>query len=885
MRLDPTEDSKHSTPQGPGVDLVSRNFGFPLDDFQTRAMDRLDFGESVVVSAPTGSGKTVVAEYAIRRALARGGRAFYTTPIKALSNQKFSDLSSFFGSERVGLLTGDNVVNPDASILVMTTEVLRNMLYAHSRALDELSVVVLDEVHFIQDAYRGPVWEEVIIHLAYDVQLVCLSATVSNAPEIAEWITTVRGATQFIVEDKRPVELEVLVMIGEQGSGDLLLPIFSGGGINQRLQKLCDQIPIRRGSRQRRSGRPLRTPRRTEVIETLRSEDLLPVIYFIFSRQGCDDAAATVARELPTFTSSSQRSRIDEILERKVKDLDPDDLMVLGYEAFKERLERGVASHHAGLVPPFKEAVEECFSEGLIRVVFATETLAVGINMPARSVVIDKLTKFTGEHHEFLSASQFTQLTGRAGRRGLDAKGHAVLLWSPFVSLEQMGTLASSKSFRLTSSFRPTYNMAVNLVNSYTRDESRHLLNLSLAQFQNDKNVVKIESRTERKIRELREAEGLLYSPHGTPEDYLNLVSTQEIRETESGPGPIEDSLAVLRPGAIIRVDKGRYHGPAAVMSTARRAKGFKITVLTSRRSLLQLVAADFTMPPSVTASIDLPEPFNPTRQDFQRRVVDRMARAVRSSPKSLPMEVDMSRSQTLPFEEELLKDPELDKRRAAARKVLRLRSEIPELEKQVDLQSSSIVRSFERVLTVLEQWEFVAGWELNTKGMLLSRLFHESDLLIAECLSRGLLDDLPAPELAAILSVFVYEHRSSDPAPPPWFPSKECLRRWSSIQAVSVELRSMEIAEKLPPHKAPDATYVSVAYSWAVGDRFGDVVEDEDLTGGDFVRHMKQLVDLLRQIALVSPNDTTRTHAAQAEQLILRDVVQVSSSLAESST
>lgn len=860
-------------------------FGFPLDAFQMKAITVIDSGESVVVSAPTGSGKTVIAEYAILRSLEKGQRSFYTTPIKALSNQKFNDLSTMFGKDKVGLLTGDNVINPDAPIIVMTTEVLRNMLYARSAALTDLSTVVLDEVHFIQDAYRGPVWEEVIIHLPLDVRLVCLSATVSNAPEVSDWISTVRGPTRHVIEERRPVELEVLVMISDRSGEDELLPIFTGAAINPRLVRLTEHVSYRKGSRRSTSRRPLVPPRRADVIAQLRSHDLLPVIYFIFSRQGCDEAAAAAARELPTLTTSEQRQRISSIVEEKTSQLNTDDLNALGFEAFRLRIESGIASHHAGMVPPFKEIVELCFAEGLIKVVFATETLAVGINMPARSVVIDKLTKFTGEHHEFLSAAQFTQLTGRAGRRGLDDKGHAVLLWSPFVTTEQMAGLASSRSFRLTSSFRPTYNMAVNLVRSYPRDTARHLLNLSLAQFQNDRDVVKLESRLDKKMVELRESEASLHSPHGAPEDYLALVASADAKDTRrNSSSRVESSLADLRPGAVIHVDKGHYSGMGTVLSTTRRAHGWKITVLSSKRSLLQLTSDDFSEAVVPIAMVDLPSPFLPTRQDFQKRTVERMSRALRKRPVE-PRRSSRSSTPDSPIgihEEDLKADPDLDMRLASARRILRLRKEIPEIQKQVDQHTSSISRTFDRVLGILEEWEYIQNWSLTSKGETLARLFHESDLLIAECLYRDLLAGLDAPSLAALVSVFVYEHRSSEPAPAPWFPSKDVRARWNKIEGVSLELRGMELASHLIPHRAPHPAFASVAFSWASGDTFADILDDEELQGGDFVRNMKQLIDLLRQFAITAPAIDTRQASATAADLLLRGVVQASSTFQE---
>jgi len=860
----------------PDRDQLTARYSFPFDRFQLEAFDIIDAGESVVVAAPTGSGKTVVAEYGIAMAMAEGRRAFYTTPVKALSNQKYVDLVATYGRDRVGLLTGDNSVNPEAPIVVMTTEVLRNMIYARSGALDHLQVVVLDEVHFIQDAYRGPVWEEVIIHLPRRIQLVCLSATVSNTVEVAEWMTTVRGATRAVVEDKRPVELECLYMVGDKSTErEHLLPLLVNGRPNQEVGRLMDQgaRPGRRGSYRPKARRSFFTPSRLDVVERLREEDLLPAIHFIFSRNQCDEAARSCSRQNIKLTTPDERRRIRRIVEERLDSIDEDDLDVLGYSEFVEQLEAGIASHHAGMVPPFKETVEACFVEGLVKIVFATETLAVGINMPARSVVIEKLTKFTGEHHEFLSAGEFTQLTGRAGRRGLDPKGHAVVLWSPFVSFDQVAGLAASRSFRLTSSFRPTYNMAVNLVRSYSSEEARHLLNLSLAQYQADRDVVKIEARLESRLQRLDELREEAESPFGDIHDYRSRMEGAPVGRSESA---VEHALSRLRPGNVIHVDKGRITGRAVVVRTANRTGGVKLTVLTAKRALLNLSARDFDDAPRALAEITLPTPFDPTRPEFQRRVAEDLGRIrMKSTEWTSPQD---DRQAVHPVED----DPDLSHRLKAAAQADRVAREVDQLREQVKGRGNSVARRFERVLGVLAGWGYVDGWSLTDKGRMLAGTFHECDLLVAECLDRGLLDGLQPAELAGLASVFVYEHRSSEPPPAPWFPSADVRQRSRRIDAISTELRGIEERQDLPPHRAPDPTYVAIAYAWAVGEGFAEVVEAEELSGGDFVRTMKQLIDLLRQITVIASSADTRRCAEEASDLLLRGVVAASSAIGD---
>ena len=375
-----------------------------LDPFQARAFDLLDEGKSVLVAAPTGSGKTLVAEYAVARALGEGGRAIYTTPLKALSNQKYADFAAEYGTARVGLLTGDVSRNGDAAIVVMTTEVLRNMIYADAARLADLRCVVLDEVHYLEDRYRGSVWEEIILSAPPEVVLVCLSATVSNAEELAGWIEQVRGSTAHVIEERRPIELRHLYVLGIRATHRLeILPTFVDGTPNPEAIALDarSRPPARAGVTAARAGRPVARspvfrPRRAEVVERFAEEDLLPAIYFVFSRAGCDDAVRQCLEAGLRLTTPEERRVIRTVVDDHVEALSDADLRVLGYGRFVEGLEAGFAPHHAGLVPPFREAVEALFGAAIVKVVFATETLALGINMPARSVIIESLSKFSG---------------------------------------------------------------------------------------------------------------------------------------------------------------------------------------------------------------------------------------------------------------------------------------------------------------------------------------------------------------------------------------------------------------------------------------------------------------------------------------------------------
>jgi superfamily II RNA helicase len=478
-----------------------RTLRFVPDPFQTAAFDALDDGRSVLVSAPTGSGKTLVAAYAVDRALAAGGKAFYTTPLKALSNQKFTELCAAHGSERVGLLTGDTALRAEAPVVVMTTEVLRNMLLAGSELLDGLRTVVLDEVHYLQDPYRGAVWEEVLVLCPSTVTFVCLSATVSNASELGDWLTSVRGPTAVVVERRRPVVLRHHLAVHRrqpEGGGPPqtdLLPLLTDSRPSAEALRLDDAArrlarstpaPRWRGSDRRWPRLPFRAPRRTELVEALEERDLLPAIVFIFSRASCDDAVAQCLREGMRLTDHHQRTEIRHIAEAHAEDLSDDALDVLGYAQWLEGLTSGVAAHHAGLVPAFRETVEECFARGLLKVVFATETLSLGINMPARTVAIERFDKYGSAGRAPLTSGEYAQLTGRAGRRGLDDVGHAVVLWAPDVPVAEMARIAVAPPPDLRSAFRPTYNLAVNLVRRFDRPTALSVLRRSFAQWQAD---------------------------------------------------------------------------------------------------------------------------------------------------------------------------------------------------------------------------------------------------------------------------------------------------------------------------------------------------------------------------------------------------------------
>ena len=453
---------------------------FKLDPFQVEAMDKLDNGVGgVLVSAPTSSGKTAVAEYAIFRALREGTKVIYTTPLKALSNQKYHDFVREYGEKTVGLVTGENTINDEAPVVVMTTEILRNLIYEDPKRLDTVEYVVLDEVHYIDDFPRGSVWEEIVIQAPRSIKLVGLSATIGNYREIADWMAENRGGMETVFHDVRPVELKMWLSIHNR-----FLPLFKAdGGIDQRTwSKAAEEEES-----SYRVGRFTRLPSNDllRVIEELRRLDILPSIYFIFSRRGCREALQRCSYHDLDLTSAEEKEAIDRVAaERLVGLKDRDEESLFRRMVDSRLLRRGMAEHHAGLLPYHKEMVEELFQRGLIKVVFATETLSLGINMPARGVVVSSFTKFDGVSFSNLTTGELTQLMGRAGRRGIDVIGHGVILKESDVEVGTIYEVAMGPTLVVESKFLPSYNMALNLLRVYTPEEAEGLMERSFGQFQ-----------------------------------------------------------------------------------------------------------------------------------------------------------------------------------------------------------------------------------------------------------------------------------------------------------------------------------------------------------------------------------------------------------------
>jgi ATP-dependent RNA helicase HelY len=875
---------------GPALADFEVGYPFGLDAFQRVACTALEEGRGVLVAAPTGAGKTVVGEFAVHLALRTGRKCFYTTPIKALSNQKYNDLVERYGADKVGLLTGDNAVNGDADIVVMTTEVLRNMLYAGSDALRGLSHVVMDEVHYLADRSRGAVWEEVIIHLPEEVVLVSLSATVSNAEEFAEWLVTVRGDTEVVVEEHRPVPLWQHVMVGTR-----LYDLFDDEQqeVNRDLVRLAREES--RWSPRDRQGRPVRRPvaTRADVISRLDREGLLPAITFIFSRAGCAAAVEQCLRSGLRLNSVEEAERVRRHVEERTRSIPEEDLRVLGYWEWLDGLQRGIAAHHAGMLPTFKEVVEELFLDGLVKAVFATETLALGVNMPARSVVLEKLTKWNGETHADVTPGEYTQLTGRAGRRGIDVEGHAVVLWQQGFDPKQVAGLASTRTYPLRSSFRPSYNMAVNLVGAFGREPARVLLESSFAQFQADKSVVGLARQIARNLEALDGYAASMTCHLGDVEEYAGLRAKLKRREAElakQGAGQRRaaagQSLERLKPGDVIRVPSGRRSGLAVVVDPGVGMNGdAHPLVVTEDRWAGRLSVSDFAAAVEPVAHVKLPRNFN-HRTPQARRDMASTLRALDLGPAGRPRRQRAAAADDdglSRLRAELRRHPvhgcdDREQHMRWAERWHRLREDTDALERKVAGKTSSIARTFDRVCDVLTSLGYLDGERVTDTGRQLARVYSEADLLVVESLRSGIWDELTPAELAAVVSTLVYENRRPDESVPR-VPSGRVQTALGEMAHTWGRLVEAEAAERLSFLREPDLGFTWAAWRWASGARLEQVLDDDpDLTAGDFVRWCKQLVDLLGQIALVAGDTPVRRTSRQAIEAVRRGVVAYSS-------
>jgi ATP-dependent RNA helicase HelY len=743
---------------------------FELDEFQLKAFVSIVNDKNVLVSAPTGSGKTVVADFGIFLTQRRGLRSIYTTPVKALSNQKYRELIERFGNENVGLLTGDNAINKDAPIVVMTTEVLRNMIYEDLDKTSNIGLVVMDEVHYLADRNRGVVWEEVLILLPKEVVIVALSATVSNAEQIGNWLTQIRGTTDVVVEEKRPIPLEQFVVTKHDVMS--LFEADGAGAINKSLIRLHQAAQTRRSSKYKKTDHTSVVPSQENVIRQLQKANLLPSIYFIFSRRQCDVAVENLLASKISLISSKEALQAEKLIEHVLYALEGEDWSLLGIDRWQAAVRRGFASHHAGLLPVIKETTEKLFQEGLLKLVFATDTLALGINMPARSVVLDKLDKWNGESHELLSAAEYTQITGRAGRRGIDTRGASVICFSRAVDPKYLSSLATNRAFQLESSFQPRYNMVCGLLEKRTVEQTEQLLEKSLAQFQAKEKVQKLVTRQNREEEALAKYQKNTHCHLGEVTEYLALIKALNVAQKRNQP-----DWEVIKKAIRIHPVHGCKDRETHLRWGERRSK---------------------------------------------------------------------------------------------------LERQLASLKRDISRDTSGIKRVFKNVLSVLDHFDYInleqANEVLTDKGKLLTKIHSEQDLILSEAVSRGLLNDLNPAEMVSFISGLTYESRM-DQEYEYWLPNETLNERADELVAVSHEIGAIETKFDLYFTMEPDFSFSNPVYLWASGESLRKVLKLSGLSAGDFVRSMKQNIDLLGQVSTLDDSNISNV-AKMALKAINRGVV-----------
>ncbi|MBD2680409.1 MULTISPECIES: RNA helicase [Nostoc] len=875
----------------PELDLRSI-FPFELDRFQKDAIASLNAGRSVVVCAPTGSGKTLVGEYAIYRALSRGKRVFYTTPLKALSNQKLRDFREKFGFDLVGLLTGDASINRDAPILVMTTEIFRNMLYGTpigqvGISLVDVDAVVLDECHYMNDRQRGTVWEESIIYCPREVQLAALSATVANSDQLTDWLNRVHGPTDLIYSDFRPVPLE-FHFCNAKG----LFPLLNDSKtkINPRL---ANRGKRRQGDRTK-AGRP-EAPGIIYTLNHLQQRDMLPAIYFIFSRRGCDKAVAEVGDLWLVNNEESQilREQIDEFLNRNPE---------AGRSGQIAPLYRGIAAHHAGILPAWKALVEELFQQGLIKVVFATETLAAGINMPARTTVISTLSKRTDTGHRLLNASEFLQMAGRAGRRGMDKQGHVVTVQTPFEGAKEAAYLATSKPDPLVSQFTPSYGMVLNLLQTHTIEQARELIERSFGQY-----MATLHLRPE--YDEIAELQGQLaqLQEQIAAVDENELAVYEKLRQRLKVERQI---LKTLQEQALLdRQEQLAMMLGFAVSGTLLSLKGKNIPVSTPVTAVLVgktpgsgdapylvclghdnrwyvATTADVVdlyaelprveVPPEVLPPTEMP--LKPGQPVLGGQETFAIATQIPNPVESLYMapEVAEQLSRVTAIQEQIEAHPvhqsgnagTIFKRRA---RYVELEAELEELQGVVEQQSQRHWEEFLNLIAILQHFGALDNLVPTQIGQIAAAIRGENELWLGLVFASGELNNLDPHHLAAAAAALVTETPRPD-SKVNFDLSNEVTEALAKLRGIRRQMFQLQRRYNVALPIWLEFELIALVEQWALGMEWTELCDNTSLDEGDVVRILRRTLDLLSQIPHV-PHlpDSFQRNAYRAMQLIDR--------------
>ncbi|WP_414562936.1 MULTISPECIES: DEAD/DEAH box helicase [unclassified Anabaena] len=867
-------------------------FPFELDQFQNDAIASLNAGRSVVVCAPTGSGKTLVGEYAIYRALSRGKRVFYTTPLKALSNQKLRDFRETFGYDQVGLLTGDASINRDAPILVMTTEIFRNMLYGTpigqvGISLVDVEAVVLDECHYMNDRQRGTVWEESIIYCPRAIQLVALSATVANSDQLTDWLNRVHGPTDLIYSNFRPVPLE-FHYCNPKG----LFPLLNDSKtkINPRL---ANRGKRRQGDRGR-GGRP-EAPGIAYTLSHLQQRDMLPAIYFIFSRRGCDKAVAEVGDLWLVNNDESQilRRQIDDFLARNPE---------AGRSGQIAPLYRGIAAHHAGILPAWKVLVEELFQQGLIKVVFATETLAAGINMPARTTVISTLSKRTDSGHRLLNASEFLQMAGRAGRRGMDLQGHVVTVQTPFEGSKEAAYLATSKPDPLVSQFTPSYGMVLNLLQIHTLEQAKELIERSFGQYmatlylkpeydemaelqtqlaQLHEQIAAVSEHDlaiYEKLRQRLKVERQLLqtlqeqAQENRQEEFVMMLSFAVSGTLLSLKGK---NIAVSAPITAVLVGKTPGGGEAPyLVCLGQDNRWYVVTtgdVIDLYAELPRIEIPEHILPPP-DLNLKPGQSLRGSEETFA------IAQQIPQPQGSLymPPEVAEQLSRVAAIQEQLEANPihqsgnasKIFKRRA---RYVELEAELEELQSQVEQHSQRHWEEFVNLIAILQHFGCLDNLVPTQLGQIAAAIRGENELWIGLVLASGELDNLDPHHLAAAIAALVIETPRPD-SRVHFQLSNEVVEALAKLRGIRRQIFQLQRRYNVTLPIWLEFELIALVEQWALGTPWTELCDNTTLDEGDVVRILRRTLDLLSQIPHV-PNvpQSFQRNAYRAIQLIDR--------------
>lgn len=849
--------------------------GITLDSFQVEACQTLDADRDVLVCAPTGSGKTVVARYAVELALSRGKRCIYTAPIKALSNQKYHELADEIGVDTIGLLTGDTSINPDGQILVVTTEVLRNMLLHDSPVIGEVAYAVLDEVHYLADRERGPVWEEIILSLPQSARLVSLSATISNTSELVGWLSSVRGSTALISSDARPVPLAQHVAFGQR-----LYPLYDRGDTEIRPSPALMRAFEREQGREKR-GQRIGPKARNNIVQLLDKRDLLPAIEFIFSRKSCDNAVESLLHLGVSLTSRQEQELIQEEVEAIGAGLSASDKRAIDFSLRSQAMIRGYSAHHAGVYPPLKELTEQLMSRGLLKLVYATGTLALGIDMPVRTVVLEDLTRWDGTGFVDLSAREYTQLIGRAGRRGKDSQGHAIVLGTSHLDPYLLAELGSGDVEELLSAFYPSYNTIVNLLEQMPAREARGLIARSFAQYQRNSDVAEIEGRLAAIYDAIEREKAALECDKGDVHEYLLLREhaprahrNQRRKAKADYHRKIQHSFLKTRTGYAYAYARDGRLTYGLVLSR----NGKKMRILDWDGSVSWLREDDVSSHLREVGECPLPHGLSVRSAEGREQVLDRLADCVLERA-DLGLDRDLEgswdrlvKADDAPYASHPCHScPDRDAHITQGRNYVALDAEKQRLKALVDSYVDSSGRDFDKAVDVLCDVGLVRREESGEVALLagaraLQSLHLEADLLLYECLMTLSAEQLDAEEMVGWASLFLMDDRLGT-----HLPARAPLRELTlSAYKTADYLRSVEYSHGI--ERTGDVTpgCADTFVLWAQGAPLEECLKSCRLSAGDFINAARRLVDLLGQIALAG-SGTWIGGVAQAARSLMR--------------